>query len=86
MGGLIVLGGVTAFVGGEGGEEEELVDSEAASAGSLVGRLTEVSWPGLPLLLLLPPNIFRLLRHFSTKLQRLSTAIKECEFICCGEI
>ena len=36
--------GFTAFVGG-GGEEEELLD-EAASDGSVVGRLTEVSWQG----------------------------------------
>lgn len=35
---------------GGGGEEEELLD-EAASGGSVVGRLTEVSWLSLALLL-----------------------------------
>ena len=34
---------------GGGGEEEELLD-EAASGGSVVGRLTEVSWLSLALL------------------------------------
>ena len=49
LGGEIVLGGVTAFVGVGGGEEEEESLDEAASAGSVVGRLTEVSWVSLAL-------------------------------------
>ena len=56
-------------------EEEELLDSEAASGGSVVGRLTEISWLSLALPTLQPAS-----RYFSS----ITSFIKKSFFSFCG--